>query len=587
MARSAHAYLLVFCGEKAALAPLPRAGEVSIGRGEGGELVVRDGEVLPGGARLQVRDGTVELLACAGADVKINGQAPQERRGMAAGDVLSFGKDRVVFYRDPRRSSGADLLDAAGLTRRLEQEVERASRYNHNLAVICLRLGREPEQQQRNRFKGEVSGALRSVDMVGWDGALEVMAVLPETGETARVPARRLLKAVSGRGHGARAGLAIFPDDGLCADALLTAARGAARRVAPGALGGASEGYERIEVPGGGTVVAVDPKTRHLFGLARSLARGRLPVLITGETGVGKEIFARALHQWSPRHAAPLVTLNCAAVAETLLESELFGHEAGAFSGAVAAKQGLLESADGGTIFLDEVGESSPQVQASLLRALETGFIRRVGAVKERPVDVRVIAATNRPLSQAIANGTFRQDLYYRLSAATIPVPPLRERHLDLPALARHFLAEEGIRAGAPQARLTSGALRRLQGYSWPGNVRELRNQMAYLATVAGGTEIRAEDLPDELQQEGSAWLSVTTSGGELELEPGQPRPLALEIRALERRRMAEALELAHGVRKNAAALIGMPLRTFVSKLKAHGLGDFPRGGQRGEGLRT
>ncbi len=587
MARSAHAYLLVFSGEKATMTPLPEAGEVGLGRGADGQFMVGEEGEVPGGARLLVRDGVVALLEGAGAGVKINGHIPQGRRGLTAGDVLSFGRDRVVFYRDPRRTSGADLLGAEELTRRLEQEVERASRYNHSLAVVCIRLGRKPDRGQRAQFRRAVSGSLRCVDLVGWDGGLEVMVLLPETGDTARVPARRLLKAVSGLGPGARAGLAVFPDDGLCADDLLTAARGAARRTAPGDVGSANQGHDRIEVPGGGTVVAVDPKTRHLFGLARSLARGGLPVLITGETGVGKEIFARALHQWSPRQDAPLVTLNCAAVAETLLESELFGHEAGAFSGAVAAKQGLLEAADGGTIFLDEVGESSPQVQASLLRALETGMIRRVGSVQERPVDVRVIAATNQPLGQAIARKAFRLDLYYRLSAATIPVPPLRERQLDLAALARHFLAEEGLKAGRPPARLTSGALRRLQAHSWPGNVRELRNRMAYLATVSDGAKISAKDLPDDLGQDCAPWLSVTPSGNGDGREEGKPQPLAQEIRALERRRMAEALESAGGVRKNAAALIGMPLRTFVSKLKVHGLGDFPRGGQRGGGLRA
>ena len=577
MIQPPHAYLLLFSGESAALSPLPAAGEVTLGRGAGGALEVTEGGEAGGDARMQVRPEGTELWPLGSTAVRINGHTLEGRRNLTGGDVISLGKDRVVFYRDPRRAAGAHLLGQQALEDRLEQELERASRYNHPLALLCLRLARQPEGKLRARFKAAVTGALRRVDVAGWDDGLELVVLLPETGETANVPARRLLKAAARLVSGPRVGVALYPDDGHSADALLTAARSAARRVSPGEVGYASEGHEKIDLPGM-EVVAVDPKTRHLFGLARSLAQGILPVLITGETGVGKEIFARALHEWSPRREAPLITLNCAAVPESLLESELFGHEAGAFSGAAAAKPGLLESADGGSIFLDEVGESSPHVQASLLRALETGMVRRVGAVKERAVDVRVIAATNRPLAQEMAEGRFRRDLFYRLSAANIPVPPLRERPLDLPALARHFLAEEAKRARIAPARLTGDALRRLQAHNWPGNVRELRNQMALLATLSRDGVIRESDLPAELGQEGSPWLTVTASqGGEGGME-GPTQTLAQEIHALEGRRMAQALEDKDGIRKDAAALIGMPLRTFVSKLRAHGLADFPRG---------
>ncbi len=229
------------------------------------------------------------------------------------------------------------------------------------------------------------------------------------------------------------------------------------------------------------------PATRRLRELIVKAAPSEATVLIRGESGSGKEVVARALHAHSARAAGPFVAVNCAAIAETLLESELFGHRKGAFTGADRDREGLFEAAKGGTLLLDEIGEAGPKVQAKLLRVHEERRLNRVGDPRERAVDVRVLAATNRPLEQAIAEGTFRQDLYYRLQVFPLDVPPLRERLDDLPELARHFLD----RLGRRRQSLPAGTLQRLRAHTWPGNVRELRNLLERAHILAGDGPLR------------------------------------------------------------------------------------------------
>jgi len=381
----------------------------------------------------------------------------------------------------------------------------------------------------------------------------------------------------------ARGGLVSCPRDGADSDALLSGARRAAVSATPGQLADLSEATHALDL-GERRVIAVDPMMTRLFALVSKLARSELPILITGETGVGKEIVATALHRWSARRERPLLSLNCAAIAESLLESELFGHEQGAFSGAVGAKPGLLESASGGTVFLDEVGECSLRAQAELLRVLETKRARRVGALSERPVDVRIIAATNRDLSAEIAGGGFRRDLFYRLSAASIAVPPLRDRALDIPVLARSFLEQACRELGRPPLEIAPAAMQRLALHDWPGNVRELKNLAEYLASVVEGSQVEPPHLPPQLGASAASWLA---SEGEAQPAPAPPpatakpaprtfRPLYQEIRELEELRIREALEATGGVRVRAAELLGLPLRTLVTKLKQYGLSRHP-----------
>jgi transcriptional regulator with PAS, ATPase and Fis domain len=256
-------------------------------------------------------------------------------------------------------------------------------------------------------------------------------------------------------------------------------------------------------------------ESAHIRAIHREIdaaARSDAKVLITGETGVGKDVVARLIHQASARSAAPLATLNCAGVPDSLMESELFGHVRGSFTGAYRDKPGILEAAAHGTVFLDEVGEMSLRMQAALLRFLETGEIQRVGADRVRgTVDVRVIAATNRELDPEIAGGAFRRDLYYRLNVLRIAIPPLRERKEDIPLLLEHFMGCYSRQPGAPARRFSEEALSRLVAYSWPGNIRQLKNVVERLVYSRCGATIEPKDLPAELRTP----PSVTASGGD------------------------------------------------------------------------
>ncbi len=240
---------------------------------------------------------------------------------------------------------------------------------------------------------------------------------------------------------------------------------------------------------------------QEVLALAQRAAEHSVSVLITGETGTGKEVLARFIHQAGPRAAKPFVTVNCAALPETLLESELFGHEAGAFTDARERKPGLMEQADKGVLFLDEISSMPLAMQAKLLRALEEGAIRRVGGTKMIPIDVQIIAASNRDLKKMIAEGAFREDLYFRLKVVDLNLPPLRERKEDIPALAGHFLREASTRMGKPLLSITPRALQALMAYHWPGNIRELRHVIERAVLLCDEEMIDLPHLPAELRQ--------------------------------------------------------------------------------------
>jgi transcriptional regulator with GAF, ATPase, and Fis domain len=343
-------------------------------------------------------------------------------------------------------------------------------------------------------------------------------------------------------------------------------------------------------------VLVGDPAMVRLYELIRRLAVSELPVLISGETGTGKENAAFAVHCWSRRSEHPFVAINCAAIAETLVESELFGHEKGAFTGATAAKPGLFEVAAGGTVFLDEVGELSLAVQAKLLRVLESRRILRVGGIKEYKIDVRIVAATHRLLEKEVAAGRFRQDLYFRLGVATVVLPPLRDRPRELGLLAQRFLDDACTAAGRSHMMLAPATLAALEGYGWPGNVRELKNTMEYVACVAAAQSeevVEAWHLPErvavarpqapassvnaqavEAEESTLAASGVEATPASASPEPSlqQRRPFVEELRAIERERMREALRATGGVKVRAAELLHMPLRTFKFKCRQYGL---------------
>jgi two-component system, NtrC family, response regulator HydG len=304
-------------------------------------------------------------------------------------------------------------------------------------------------------------------------------------------------------------------------------------------------------------VVGRSPAIREVLERVMRVGPTDATVLITGESGTGKELVARALHVASARNARPFVPVNCAAITETLLESELFGHARGAFTGATRARRGLFEEADGGTLFIDEIGETTPGFQAKLLRALQDGEIRRVGESASVRVDVRVLAATNQDLRRAIAEKRFREDLYYRLAVVPIRIPPLRERREDVPLLAAHFLRRFNQRTGGDKV-FTAEAVARLLEHEWPGNVRELENAIEQAAALSAGREIRAEDV------------QVETGRGAL---PGGPAvTLAEAVEDAERRAIEAALHRNGQDQAKVARDLGVSATTLWRKMKRLGI---------------
>jgi DNA-binding NtrC family response regulator len=311
-----------------------------------------------------------------------------------------------------------------------------------------------------------------------------------------------------------------------------------------------------------------------LVALAENAARADSTVIITGESGTGKDVLARFIHVRSLRADSPVISVNCAALPETLFESEFFGHERGAFTGATATKHGLIEAADGSTLFLDEVGEMPLQTQVKLLRFLEEGRFRRVGSTRDRASDVRVIAATNRNLAEDVTSGRFRADLFYRLNVISLHVTPLRMRREDIPALVEHFLALYRERFNRPALDLSDDARRRLDSNDWPGNVRELRNCLERAAALATDDLIEAEQVmpASELSGEGANSNNALSSDeGSLSTSTSSGAPVTLE--QLERQHILRVLEGAGGNRERAAAILGISARTLYRKLREYETG--------------
>jgi DNA-binding NtrC family response regulator len=312
----------------------------------------------------------------------------------------------------------------------------------------------------------------------------------------------------------------------------------------------------RSRLPGAepfGGILSRTVRMQEVLRMIERVAPTDSSVLILGESGTGKDLVARAIHERSQRASRPFVPIHCGALPREILESELFGHEKGAFTGAVGAKPGLLELADGGTLFLDEIGEMEPDSQVKLLRVLESGMFFRVGGTRPRRVDVRLVTATNRDLAEAMKQGEFRQDLYYRINTITIQLPPLRDRREDVALLARHFV--EGNAAYGAK-RLGPAALTALEGYSWPGNVRELLHVIERAVILSKGEEIQVEDLPPEVA--GASLPPTGVVSGSLE--------------AMERQHIIATLRQVAGHRGKAAALLAIDPKTLYRKILTYGI---------------
>jgi two-component system response regulator PilR (NtrC family) len=318
-------------------------------------------------------------------------------------------------------------------------------------------------------------------------------------------------------------------------------------------------------------IIGRSPSMLAVFDLVESVAKTTSTVLVTGESGTGKELIARAVHFHSLRRDRPFVALNCGALPETLLESELFGHMRGAFTGAETTKKGLVEIAEGGTIFLDEIGEMTPMMQVKLLRVLQERRFRRVGGLEEIEANIRVVAATNQDLPKLVGDGRFREDLYYRINVIPVQLPALRERREDIPLIAEHFLVKYREQMGKPVAAISGGAMALLERYHWPGNIRELENVIERAVALERTPTILVESLPTQIRAT-MAGSPVAAAEDDIPDLPTGGFDLERHVQSVERRYLAQALERAGGVQVRAAELLGMSFRSFRYYAKKYNL---------------
>jgi DNA-binding NtrC family response regulator len=602
--------LLVVGEQQFATHWLPETGKVTLGRADSCEVRINEPSIAPQHAVLQIgSELTIEDLGSAtGTRIADTVLEPGTPMAFLPGISVTLGSVSVVVQKSsqapPRRIWTHGYFES-----RLEEECIRAERFKSQFSVLRVRC--EPNVEP-TMIEEILANILRLVDVVGSYRPGEYEVILQGTHpEGAELVGRRILTSIAERGLKAQIGVACYPRDGRSADALSERAGAAARGEV--IADHAPHGDAPHQVADHGPM-------QHIYRLTERIAASMINVLIMGETGVGKERLAEMVHQRSPRADSPFLRLNVAALTETLLESELFGHERGAFTGAVQAKPGLLETAHGGTVFLDEIGELPMSIQVKLLRVLEGQQVFRVGSLKPRSMDVRFVAATNRDLEAEVARGAFRQDLFFRLNGISLVIPPLRERLSELPELAKEFIGEacrKGNRTDEPP--ISDEALALMNRYGWPGNIRELRNvvERAVLLCTSGPITLahlpvekmsatfaarqvsprpallpRADPTPLE-EKASAAAVEATREEVPVSLTPppsmarihvngtspsqrlkaaSSPKELRIDMRDFERQRILEALATCAGNQTAAAKMLGVSRRMLVNRLNLYGI---------------
>jgi DNA-binding NtrC family response regulator len=509
---------------------------------------------------------------------QLNG-APVRRAPVQPGDEVTMGGLVAAVHVAALPSRGPALLNHERFLAALDAEAVRCRLFARAAAVVML----EGTDVQR---ADEVFARLRAVDQLGVysDNTLELL--LPEA---AAEEAQESAGALVSDGLASRAGLALIPEHGISAAELVAVSRGALQQAAAGRVSLArSQRAPRPAADPSGVIWGRSPAMLELRDTIDRLASSQIPVLVMGETGAGKEVLARMIHAGSPRRSAPLVCVNCGAIPASILESTLFGHERGAFTGATQSVKGIFEEAHGGTLLLDEIGELPMPAQAALLRVLETRRLTRVGSTREIPADVRIIAATNRDLEAMCTSGQFRQDLYFRLNALSLILPPLRERLEEIPPLVELFIRQANEANGRAVRGVDDRALRLLCRYPWPGNIRELRNAIERATVIARGSLLTPADLPVPVRSlaglaAGERPAGSEAQGSEGAAPEGAPGPeqatapeasldLNARVRQLERDLVMEALRRSGGDRAAASRLLGIPPRTLSHKIERLGL---------------
>ncbi|AUX23525.1 sigma-54 dependent transcriptional regulator [Sorangium cellulosum] len=622
--------LLVYHHDGVEMSPMSPGVGVVVGREPPADVVVRDRSMSRRHARFTLVGGEVVVEDLGSRNgTRVAGQRV-ERGVVKAGDEVLLGG--VVASVHVLSGGELPLLGVEGsdaLRVALQAEIARSRFFGRKFALAVVRsLGVQAGHLRHWALR--VREALRPVDRVAFYSVDTLEILLPEvTAELAEELARGIVARREGE-PALVAGVAVFPDAATSIDKLIEVGHEASRSAGPeapvrvaspeGALlyvapragdarpraqeGSQGAPPESAWEADGHVLATQSPLMRSVVEVALRAARSAIPVLLRGETGTGKEVLARFIHDRSPRRAGPLICVNCGAIPALLIESTLFGHERGAFTGASQQHKGVFEAAAGGTVLLDEVGELPAAAQAALLRVLETKRVTRVGATREIEVDVRVIAATHRDLDAMCDEGTFRLDLLYRLNAMTLDIPPLRARRDDIAPLAAGFL-EQANRAHQGKVRsIAPEALALLKGYAWPGNVRELRNAIERAVVIAEGEAILARDLPERIRHTVSvssppraspraAELSrssepdgapsapaVTRRASEPARGAADPAPpatpaaggLKIRLEQIEADLLIEALRASDWNQTEAARRLELPLRTLQHKIKVYGI---------------
>jgi len=564
--------LVAQIGDRFETVRLPSHGEVTLGRGTACTVRLDDSSVSRAHAVLTIGRtlGIRDVGSANGTQVAGHSIAQGETVEIAIGDTITMGAaiaviQRVAAARPPRRILSHDYFET-----RVEEECARRARAGGSFSVVRVNVKASASPQ---RVQDALARALRAHDVLASYAPHEYEVLVDTDRDGALEVAARLVAALSAAEIGAHTGVATCPNDGATAAALIAAANDSVRGRSANELAPVAH----AEVMAG------------LRELVRRVAASTISVLILGETGVGKEVLAESLHRLSPRAGKAFLRLNCASLSNTLLESELFGHERGAFTGAVAQKRGLLETADGGTVFLDEVGELPVETQVKLLRVIEERKVMRVGGLNPLSLDVRFVAATNRDLEAEVARGAFRRDLFFRLNGVTVVVPPLRERVGEIEGLARTFLAEAS--RDLPRApRLTPDALAMLEAYSWPGNIRELRNVIERATLLCGDEDITPKSLPVDRMTAPLAAPVLARPVPDAPPAPSErpggpnaeyatdtyptvaPGDLKSALETVERQKIVDALEQCLWNQTKAAQLLGVSRGVLIARLDQYAI---------------
>jgi DNA-binding NtrC family response regulator/pSer/pThr/pTyr-binding forkhead associated (FHA) protein len=526
---------------------LPDGIDVTFGRSRGATVHVESEKVSRMHARVRRTGDVIEIEDLGSRNgTRVNGDKIEAVRRLEHGDEIAIGPiDAVVGVTSGLRKTSPIADDATG-EQRLAAEVDRAVRYHRPLTVGLVRVASDS-------VVDAIARSLRPMDLIAEDAADDYLVVLPELGRAEGIAAiERLLDFARASGVDAKASSALCPEDGTTVEALISCLRSGLRS-------GRRQAPPTPEAQPGEPIV-LDPAMKRVYALVERIADTPMTVLILGETGTGKELVAEAIHKRSGRRDKTLIKLNCAALPETLLESELFGYERGAFTGADRRKIGFFEAANGGTLFLDEIGEMPLALQAKLLRVLERKVITRVGGTTEVPTDARLIAATHRDLEAEVRAGRFRQDLMFRIGGFTLVVPPLRDRPTEIVPLAEHFARAVASEQGRPAPGFTEDARDALTGYTWPGNVRELKNAVER-ALVLAADSIGAAELPDKLHDAAQRVRPVSPAAD-----------MRGHLAEVERAAIVAALEAEDQNQTRAARRLGLSRRALIYKMEKYGL---------------